>query len=332
VSTCRSLLLALCILLEHVGTHSISSARLHVLFKPTPSRLLDNSKAGGRGPPTKCKADIRHPKAEEPKEDACGPKMCSQRIVSESGIVSKQGSCIVVAGSERRAFRSLDPDGLIRGAPIDLYPNFKSEGRAFCECAKGYHGVDCESSEGCTRARDTVTWNWLPIPSHCAGPIPSQTCRDPDCYMGRVRPLVRGKLTTDEHMADDPSFGCCCCNCWCHKMGDLCEIPNGNKAGSGNTPNLDSAASFGSECPLGSVLSSAKWDPSCKSPEYGKCSISSVRSFMCTECKKGTYKNVTGRYDSLIVCPPGSPPASLDTFGMGLRYVHYAFDYVHVHQ
>ena len=197
-------LLVFCFLLEHAGTHSLSSARLHVLFKPTPSRLLDNSKAGGRGPPTKCKADIRHPKAEEPKEDACGPKMCSQRIVSESGIVSKQGSCIVVAGV----------------VTIDVYPNFKSEGRAFCQCAKGYHGVDCESSEGCRGNSD------------CAGPIPIQTCRDPDCYMGRVRPGPVGyppKLTTDKNMADDPSLGCCCCNCWCHKMGDLCKIPNGKK-------------------------------------------------------------------------------------------------------
>ena len=298
MSTCRSLLLALCILLEHVGTHSISSARLHVLFKPTPSRLLDNSKAGGRGPPTKCKADIRHPKAEEPKEDACGPKMCSQRIVSESGIVSKQGSCIVVA----------------EVVTIDLYPNFKSEGRAFCQCAKGYHGVDCESSEGCTRARDPVTWNWLPIPSHCAGPIPSQTCRDPDCYMGRVRP--RYPVTTDKDMTDDPSLGCCCCHCWCHEMGDWCKLPNG----AAMSPNLDPDSSFGSECPLGSVLSGhssySKWETGIKG------NTDTVRRFKCTECEKGTYKDVTGRYDGLIICPPGSPPASLDTYGLGLRYVH----------
>ena len=215
---------------------------LHVLFKPTPSRLLDNSKAGGRGPPTKCKADIRPPK-EEPKEDACVP-----------GTVAYQ-------------------DGL-------------------------------------------------------CGQVRSQTCRDPDCYMGRVRPSkIRvppsyiWETTTDKMMDDDPSLGCCCCNCWCHKMGDWCELPNGYYS----APNLDSRATFGSQCPLGSVLSgpigtsvSEPWDPR---------KSETVLMFKCTECEKGTYKDVTGRYDSLIVCPPGSPSATLDTYGLGLRYIRHSIMY-----
>ena len=189
--------------------------RLHVLFKPTPSRLLDNSK-----PPRNCKADIRQPK-EEPKEDACVP-----------GTVAYQ-------------------DGL-------------------------------------------------------CGQVRSQTCRDPDCYMGRIRPsrvwdaVLRVRAaTTDKMMDDDPSLGCCCCNCWCHKMGDWCKFPNGNNP---------AAAASGSQCPLGSVLSghsiNAKWDPSVA---YN---TGNVERFKCTACEKGTYKDVTGRYDSLIVCPPGSPPAT----------------------
>ena len=204
-------------------------SRLHVLFKPTPSRLLDNSK-----PPRNCKADIRQPKEEY----------------------------------------------------------------------KGYY-------EG-------YVWD----PENPLRAFTFGTCKDPDCYMGRVRPRnmpytpggPEPKEVTDKNMDDDPSLGCCCCHCWCHKMGDWCKLPNNFWTG---YPNLDSKAVLGSECPLGSVLSSAQWDPSGLGGD-------SVREFKCTECEKGTYKDVTGRYDSLIVCPPGSPPASdrEESARMGLRYVH----------
>ena len=143
---------------------------------------------------------------------------------------------------------------------------------------------------------------------------PETGCRAPnwDC---------QAKLTTDKNMTDDPSLGCCCCHCWCHEMGDWCKLPNGWPL----SPNLDPDASYGSECPLGSVLSGhsrySKWETGIKgNTQY-------VRRFKCTECEKGTYKDVTGRYDGLIICPPGSPPASLDTYGLGLRYIRHSIMY-----
>ena len=82
-------------------------------------------------------------------------------------------------------------------------------------------------------------------------------------------------------------------------MGDWCKLPNG----AAMSPNLDPDSSFGSECPLGSVLSGhssySKWETGIKG------NTDTVRRFKCTECEKGTYKDVTGRYDGLIVNPGG---------------------------